>query len=204
MNWQGLNAIRYRRGKGDIMKKKLVGVLGFVVLMTLFSCHQGEGTTAEMKENIEHPDHKKARDAREVLDKVMEHIANTNPKLSFENGELLDSELGVPHFNIVSFSEIEHFDEKDVIDGFIVRPVVDVDNPKLLIVLEAVDQKASVSLNQAMAKVKSDQWMVYKNTDMLTKYLIDNNKTVRQGNYLIYATWEDAEEIVKVFERHVR
>jgi hypothetical protein len=182
------------------MKKILVGILGFVIIFTLFGCHQ----VKNQMEKIAHPDHKKIEDVREILDKVLEHIADHNPELSFEDGELLDSELGVPHFDIVSISENSHFKEKDVVDGFIVRPVVDVDNPKLLIVVEAVDKEASGTLNKAMIKVKSDQQVQFQDAGILVKYLIDNNKTVRQGNYLIYVTWEGAEDIVKVFERHVR
>lgn len=182
------------------MKKILVGILGFVTIFTLFGCHQVKNKMEEMK----HPDHEKIEDVRGILDKVLEHIADTDPELSFENGELLDSELGVPHFEVISISEIGHFKEKDVVDGFVVRPVVPVDNPKLLIVVEAVDKDASGNLNKAMAKVKSDQIVDFKDAGILTKYLIDNNKTVRQGNFLIYVTWEGSEDIVKVFERHVR
>ena len=117
---------------------------------------------------------------------------------------MLDSELGVPHFDIVSVSQIPHFKEKDVVEGFVVRPVVDVDNPELLIVIEAVDQDACDNINEAMAKVKSDQQVQFQDAGIMEKYLIDNNKTIRQGNYLIYVTWEESEDIVKVFERHVR
>lgn len=182
------------------MKKIIVGILGVVTIFTLFGCHQVKN---EM-EKLKHPQHEKIEDVREILDKVLEHIAANNSELSFEDGELLDSELGVPHFDIVSISEIPHFKEKDVVDGFVVRPVVDVDNPELLIVVEGVDKDASSNLKNAMLKVKSDQQVQFQDAGALAKYLIDNNKTTRQGNYLIYVTWESPEDIVKVFERHVR
>ena len=182
------------------MKKILVGILGVTIIFTLFGCKQVKA----YMQTLEHPEYEKIEDVRGILDKVLEHIAETDPELSFENGELLDSELGVPHFEISPFSEIKHFDEKDVFDGYIVSPVVDVDNPKLLIVIEAADKKASENLVQTMGKVKSDQMVKFKDGGILTKYLINENKTVRQGNYLIYVTWEGSEEIVKVFERHVR
>lgn len=186
------------------MKKNIVGMIGLVIMIALIGCQQTKDASAEVKGKMEHPNHQKARSASDVLNKVLEHIAHTDPELSFENSQLLDYELGVPHFNIVPFSEIEHFEVKDVVDGFIVRPVVGVDNPKLLIILEAVDKKASVNLNQALLKVKSDQWVAYRDSGIWDVHLISTNKTVRQGNYLIYATWEDSEEIVKVFERHVQ
>ena len=182
------------------MKKLFVGILGIMMIFTLFGCTQ---VKAFMK-SMEQPDHEKIEDARGILDKVLEHIAENSSKLSFEDGELLDSELGVPHFETLSISEIEHFDEKDVVDGFIVRPVVEVENPKLLIVVEAVDKKASENLVKAMGKVKSDQMVEFKDAGMMTKYLLNENKSVRQGNFLIYVTWENPQEIVKVFERHVR
>ena len=182
------------------MKKLLVGILGIMMIFALFGCAQ---VKAHMK-SFEQPEHKKIKEVRGILDKVLEHIGETNSELSFEDGELLDSELGVPHFETLPISEIEHFDEKDIVDGFIVRPVVDVENPKLLIVVEAVDKKASENLKQAMGKVKSDQMVEFKDASMMTKYLLNENKTVRQGNYLIYVTWNNPQEIVKVFERHVR
>ena len=186
------------------MKKILLGILGLMTIFTLSGCQQAKDITAEIKEKMGHPDHEKVDNAHEILDNVLAHIADHHSKLSFEDGELLDSELGVPRFNVVSYSEIEHFNEEEVVDGFIVRPVVDVDNPKLLIVLEAVDKEASMNLNQVLEKVKSDQWVKYRDGGLLIDHLINTNQIVRQGNYLIYVTWEGVEEIVKVFERHVR
>ena len=182
------------------MKKILIGILGIMTIFMLIGCAQVKAYV----DNLEQPDHEKIKDAHGILDKVLEHIAESDSELSFEDGKLVDSELGVPHFEVLPISEIKHFDEKDIVDGFIVHPVVDVDNPKLLIVAEAVDKKASMSLNEAMGKVKSDQYAEFKDSGVLTMYLINKNQTVRQGNFLIYVTWEKAEDIVKVFERHVR
>jgi hypothetical protein len=182
------------------MKKTLLGILGLMAIFMLFGCHQVQ----KKMEAIIHPDHEKIEDVHGILNKILEHIADSNPKLSYEEGQLLDSELGIPHFEIVSILEIEHFKEKDIVAGFVVRPMVAVDNSELLIVVEAVDKKASASLNQAMDKVKSDQYERFKDAGILTRHLINNNETVRQGNFLIYVTWEKPEEIVKVFERHVR
>ena len=182
------------------MKKILVGITGFGIILILLGC----GLVQNQAESMKHPEHEKIEDARGILDKVLEHIADTNPELSFEDGKLVDSELGLPHFEVVDISEIEHFDEKDVVNGFVVRPIVDVDNPKLLIVVEAVNKEASSNLQKAMGKVKSDQHVKFEDAGILTKYLINDNKTVRQGNFLIYATWEESVDIVKVFEKHVR
>jgi len=150
------------------------------------------------------PKHEKIEEARGVLDKVLEYIAEHDSELAFGEGQLLDAELGVPRFETVPISEIKHFEDKDVVEGFIVRPVVGVEDPYLLIVVEAVDKSASENLNKAMGKVKSDQQAQFRDADILTKYRINDNKTTRQGNYLIYVTWEKSEEIVKIFEQHVR
>lgn len=181
------------------MRKLLIGILGIVIISTLFSCQKAKEEEEAMK-----PDHEKIENARDLLDKVLEHIADTSPELSFKDGALVDSELGVPHFDVVPFSEIKHFKEKEIVDGFIVRPVVDVDNPKLLIIVEAVNKDASESLVSTLKKVHSDQYEKFKEAGMMTQYLIENNKSVRQGNFLTYVTWEGAQDIVKVFERHVR
>ena len=182
------------------MKKMLVSILGVMVIFTLFGCSQVKA----YMQSFEHPEYEKIEDARGILDKVLEHIADASSELSFEDGKLVDSELGVPHFEIFPFSEIKHFDQKDVVDGYIVRPVVDVDNPKLLIVLKSVDKNACERLKGSLGKVKSDQWAEFKDAGMLSRYLINENEIVRQGNFLIYVTWTRPESIVKVFERHAR
>ncbi|MCL1991228.1 MAG: hypothetical protein FWG67_10110 [Defluviitaleaceae bacterium] len=181
---------------------KKIGII-FICLVIVFML-LGFKSMKDKLEEMKQPEHEKIEDARGILDQILEHIAKMDSELSFEDKEMLDAELGVPRFDILPFSEIKHFDQKDVIDGYIVRPVVEVDNPRLLVVLEAVDKEASVKVKQAMAKLKSDQWTAFKDHGIWTKYLVNGNQTVRQGNFLIYVTWEKAEDIVKVFERHVR
>ena len=184
------------------MKKIFVGILGITIIFILVGC----GQIKDVKDKITRmnkPDHEKIEDTREILNKVLEHIADTHSELSFRDGQLLDAELGVPRFETVSFSEIEHFSDKDVADGFIVRPMVDVENPHLLIIVEATNKDTSANLMKAMGKVKSDQFTKFKDAGMWTKYLINNNKTLRQGNFVIYVTWERSQDIVKVFECHI-
>ena len=181
--------------------------MSFMFIFPLVGFSPFDGIKEKAKEIIQLENaqkHEKIDDARGILDKILKHIAKADPKLSFEDDQLLDSELGIPRFEISSFSEIKHFDKKDVVDGYIVRPVVDVENPKLLIVLEAVDTKASQNLSQALRKVQSDQWMKYKDLNLWMRHLINESKNVRQGNFLIYAIWEDPVDIVKIFEQHVR
>lgn len=185
------------------MKKILIVLLGLGILITLIGCHQVEQVKNKMEEKKQ-TDQDKVEDPRNLLEKLLTYIAEHNNELSFEKNQLLDTELGVPRFETVSISEIKHFDDKDIVDGFIVRPVVDVENPHLLIIVEATDKQASENVNKALGKVKSDQLEKFADAGILTKYLINNNKTVRQGNFLIYVTWEKPEEIVKVFEKHVK
>ena len=185
------------------MKKTLLGIISVAFIIMLL----GFGPFKDIKNKIDEirqPEHEKIDDARGILDKVLEHIAHIDPKLSFEDGKLLDSELGVPRFDILPFSEIEHFNAEDIIDGYVVRPVVEVDNPRLLIVLEAVDKDASVRAQEAFEKVKSDQSKSFKDSGIWNRYLINESKRIRQGTFLIYVAWEDPNDIVKIFERHVR
>lgn len=182
------------------MKKILVGILKLVTVFTLLGCQQVE----EQMEQIQHPNYEKIEDVDALLDKLLEHIADHDGGLVFADGELVDAESGIPHFDIVSISNIPYFKNKDVVDGFVVRPIVDVDNPKLLIVVKAIDENAGDNLDEAMLKVLSDQHVQFRDAGMMSQYLIDNNRTIRQGNYFIYVTWENPEGILRVFEQHVR
>lgn len=182
------------------MKKILVGILGIATSLSLLGCQQFENQI----EKIEQPTYEKIEDVRALLDKLLEHIAELDRGLSFINGQLVDSELGVPLFETVSISEIPHFKDEDVSQGFVVRPVVDVDNPRLLIVAEGVNPEMAAKLDDALLKVRSDQRVQFRDSGVLVNYMIDMNKTVRQGNYLLYVTWEKSEAIMEVFEQHVR
>jgi len=188
-----------------MMKKFLIGTAAvlFVIFVGFFS-HNWLAERAKAIDTLINPDHEKVEDARGILDKVLEHIAETSPELSLIDGELVNSELGLPVFEVLPISEITHFDEQDIVDGHIVRPIVTVENPRLLIIIEAVDKDAAVRTKDAMAKVLSDQHAEFADGDVWTRHLIDDNETERQGNFLIYATWDDAKELVKVFQRHVQ
>ena len=64
------------------MKKILVCISGFVMIFTIFGCHQVKSQI----EKMEHSDNEKIEDVRGILDKILEHIADDNPELSFEDG----------------------------------------------------------------------------------------------------------------------
>jgi len=183
--------------------KKILTLVSTAFLIFLLGFNPIE-TIKEHIDNIIHSEYEKLDNPQDLLDKLLAHMADVDPELTFENGQMLDSELGIPRLDILPFSEIEHFDKNDVIDGYIVRPVVEVDNPKLLILLKAKDVEASLRLNEALTKVRSDQWVDFSEADIYKRHLINKNQIIRQGNYLIYVTWEKSENIVKVFERHVR
>jgi len=187
------------------MKKILIGVgIVLVVLLGGFLSQNWLTEQAEKVDKMIHPDYEKIDEARGILDKVLEHIAESSPELAFVDGQLVDAELGLPVFEVVPVSEIEHFDEKDIVDGYVVHPVVANNNPKLLMVVQATDKEATVRVKDAMGKMKSDQYEDFAKANMWIRHLIDENATERQGNFLIYATWDDAKELVKVFQRHVQ
>ena len=97
-----------------------------------------------------------------------------------------------------------HFNSEDIHSGFILRPIVSTDNPNLIIVVRANNKESSENIKKSMIKVNSDQEAIFADADVRIRQLINNNQIVRQGNYLIYLTWEKADEAVRVFERHVR
>ena len=187
------------------MKKILIGVsLVLIIGLAYVFTHEWFSEQKDKVEKVMHPEYEKIDDARGVLDKILEHISETNPGLTLVDGELVDSELGLPHYEVVGILELAHFDEDKIVSGCVVRPVVTAENPKMLIVVEAADKAASVQTKAAMDKVKSDQYEQFTDAGMWTQYLIDENKIERQGNFLLYATWEDSKDLVKIFQRYVQ
>lgn len=187
------------------MKKILIGVSVVLVLgLTYVFTHEWFSEQKDKVEEVMHPEYEKIDDARGVLDKILEHIAEVDPELSLVDGELVDAALGLPHYEVVDILEMAHFDEEDVVSGCVVRPIVATENPKILMVVEANGKDASVKTKAAMTKVHSDQYEEFKDAGMWTRYLIDENQVERQGNFLLYATWEDPKDLVKIFQRHVQ
>jgi len=186
------------------MKKLLIGAGIMVFLFIGIFSHNWFSEQAEKVDKFFNPDCEKIDNAQDVLGKVLEHIAEINPELSFIDGQLVDSELALPRFEVVDIATIEHFNGEDIVDGYVVRPVVGVENPKLLIVAQAVDMKASMRIREELNKVKSDQYEQFVEAGMWVQHLIDTNEIERQGNFLIYVTWDDAKELVKIFQRYVQ
>ena len=187
------------------MKKWFLG-LGIVVFIIFVGIlgHNWLDEQALKIDKMINPEYEKIDDARGILDKILEYIAETNPELSLVDGQLVDAELGLPRFEMVDLATTLHFNVEDIVDGYVVRPVVGVENPKLLIVAQAVDKEASARVRDGLNKMRSDQYEEFSEADMWTRHLIDANENERQGNFLIYATWDDAKELVKVFQRHVQ
>jgi len=179
------------------MKKLLLTSL---IALTLLGCNKIE----EKVDEAVNPKYEKITDVSDLLDEILTHIAEADPELSFDDGTLVDTKLGIPRYEITSFTEIDHFNPDEVEDGYVVRPVVEVDNPHLLIIMEANDKASASNLNNGMKKVLSDQIAEFHDEGLLEMHLVNMNKTTRQGNYLIYVTWNGAEEITHVFERHVK
>lgn len=179
------------------MKKLLLTAL---IALTLFGCSQAEDLVKEQFT----PEYEKMATASDILEEILIHIADHDPKLSFDDGNLVDTELGIPRYEIVSLTEIDHFSPDAIAEGYVVSPVVEIDNPHLLIVAKANDKASASDLNDSMKKVLSDQATQFHGKSMSQIHLVNMNQIVRQGDYLIYATWEDADELVRVFERHVR
>jgi len=181
------------------MRKKFSVFLGIVAILLLFGCQQ-----IKEKFNSLSPEYEQIADVDGLLNAILEQIAKTNADLVFDGQTLVDVEHGLPHFERVSFSEIEHFDASDVVAGLVIRPIIGSGNPRLIVIVKATDKAASDSLEQVMRMIHSDQLVKFQDAGVWDLSLINDNKMPRQGNFLLYVTWEDSEELVKVFERHVR
>lgn len=185
------------------MKKIMVGICAFLVATALTGCGFWDEQVQEFRAAVR-PEYEKTTDARELLDKILQQIADSNPTLVLVDGILVDDDLGLPHYEVLDISVLDHFDQDDIVAGYVVRPVITVENPKLLMVVEAADKEAAVRVKAAMEQVKSDQYQEFAKTEIWARYLIDSNELNRQGNFLIYATWNDPADLVKVFQRHVQ
>ncbi len=95
------------------------------------------------------------------------------------------------------------FNSEDIKSGYILQPMMNVKS-ELIIVAEAKDAESTENIKASYEKVLSDQ------DEMWSRYLPDQyelvkaNKIQTQGNYVLYVTSEQVEEIVKVFEEQVK
>ena len=95
------------------------------------------------------------------------------------------------------------FNSEDIKSGYILQPMMNVKS-ELIIVAEAKDAESVENIKASYEKVLSDQ------DEMWSRYLPDQyelvkaNKIQTQGNYVLYVTSEQVEEIVKVFEEQVK
>jgi len=161
----------------------------------------------ETKDEILHyckEDFTQVHNTSALLDIILNHIANEDKKLSFLNGELVDYELGIKKFDILPLESISHFDSSDYVDGYVVRSVVDGENPRLLILAQGVDKQGGLNIVSNMKKVLSDQYVLFRDAKMMDKHLINNHEIVRQDNFVIMVIWDNIEKIIDVFEGHIR
>ena len=95
------------------------------------------------------------------------------------------------------------FNTEDIKSGYILQPMMNVKS-ELIIVAEAKDAESTENIKASYEKVLSDQ------DEMWSRYLPDQyelvkaNKIQTQGNYVLYVTSSQAEEIVKIFEEQVK
>ena len=95
------------------------------------------------------------------------------------------------------------FNSEDIKSGYILQPMMNVKS-ELIIVAEAKDAESTENIKASYEKVLSDQ------DEMWSRYLPDQyelvkaNKIQTQGNYVLYVTSEQVEEVVKVFEEQVK
>lgn len=185
------------------MKKFIFSLMGCLILVGVVGCQR----IAEEKEKLDeimNPEYEKIDNVDGILTEILKHIANYHPDLSLVDGQLVDSDLGLPVFEVTEISKLDQFDMDDIVGGYLLRPVVDVDNVKMIVIAEADGKEASIRVKQNMEELKSDQYRACEDGEFWEKNLVDSNVITRQGNFLLYVTWEGPTEITKVFERHIR
>ena len=183
------------------MKKKWYVVLAFLAIIALFTSNFALGKVKTLMQG-DRPE--KIEDARLLLDKIIDHIDKDDNGLSASGGKLYNSELGLPLFEIVGLSEIRHFDNVDYEDGTALLPTDNVDNPKMIVIAKGKTKEIGNELIGAMAKVESDQFANFANGDIVIEYLLDEGKTVKQGYFVLYAVWDNVDDLVKIFQKYVQ
>jgi len=191
------------------MKRIFLFLSVFLLITTTTSCHKVSDQIEKLEK--QEPEYEKMEDPRQILDAIQEGIAKKVQDLEVADGVLSDKNTGFPYYEIIPLGTSQnhdkiakHFNPEDIKSGYILRPIVTSDNAQLLIIVHAQDNEASENVKQAMAKVLSDQETQAAQTQIKNQHLIKSNGTIRQGNFLIYVTWEHTHDIIHIFEHHVR
>lgn len=95
------------------------------------------------------------------------------------------------------------FNSEDIKSGYILQPMMNVKS-ELIIVTEAKDAESAENIKASYEKVLSDQDAMWSRYLPDQYELVKANKIQTQGNYVLYVTSSQAEEIVKVFEEQVK
>ena len=95
------------------------------------------------------------------------------------------------------------FNKEDLEEGTILMQMMNIKSDQI-IVLKAKDESKVEDLKAALEKVKEGQMSTWE-TYLPDQYeLVKANKIQTQGNYVLYVTSSQAEEIVKIFEEQVK
>ena len=197
--------------RGVIMKRIFLFLSVFLLVTTASGCHRIRDEIKKFEKQEQEKKHEKFEDSRKILDAIQEEIAKKESELEVVKNVLSDKSTGLAHYEIIPLDKMKqddkttkHFKPEDIKDGYVLRPIVTSDNAELLIIVQAKDKKAAESVKSAMGRVLSDQARQVADAKLETRELVKNNKTIRQGNFLIYVTWKHSADIIHTFEQHVR
>ena len=182
-------------------KNRYIDVIWLVLPLVLMSgCSRIQEMVGHFREETTY---EKIEDVHGILNEILTTIADEDSELTLDEHALLDSELGIARYDILPLENIPHITPEDVVDGLIVRPVTD-ENPHLIIIVKASDAESAAHAKAALLKVHADVEVAFADGSMMQLHLINNYELVRQGNFVIYLVWENAQELIRIFERHVR
>ncbi|PAB61089.1 DUF4358 domain-containing protein [Anaeromicrobium sediminis] len=120
------------------------------------------------------------------------------PEDMFKDGKLpgyMETDLGLEGQDVIS----KLFNKEDLEEGIVLQHMMNVKSD-LIIVLKAKDESKVTNLKASLEKVKEQQehiWSTYL-PDQYEK--VKNNIIKAEGNYLVYITFDNPENIETVFD----
>lgn len=134
-------------------------------------------------------------------------------ELHYKDAEAVDPENVNPYYQVWDikepdledrFAPITDFNIEKIVTGFVIQPTLANQDSELILVLEVKNDEAGQDLEKSMKKLKAYQDYVWEDYIPRQHEFVKGNKIEKQGNFLLYATSQYAEEVVKLFQFKVQ
>ncbi|MDE5977278.1 MAG: DUF4358 domain-containing protein [Turicibacter sp.] len=137
-----------------------------------------------------------------IMTKI-EELLSESYDIPLEDGQLSGYVLTDMKNTEEMFMYEDIFNTEDIESGYILQHLMNV-RSELIIVAEAKNAESAKNIQAAYEKVLSNQEETWSHYLEDQYQLVKENKIVTQGNYVLYATSEKVDEIVKLFEETVK